>query len=218
MLHRSIAPLVIGAAALLLPGIAAAQQTAVQAMQSINARAHFQIRQAELCHQPDDATRRDISAQILAWVSGEAARVGVDAAALESAAADGIAHADSRFGSTPSAEECATGVQQLSSFLADTVRQRNAAQKVFLGRHSRAHFQMRMAQLCRQPDEARQQEIASKLNDWLTANAAEAGVLPAALVKSAADATKAADAAYAQDASAKRCQQDVQSLITLSGG
>lgn len=215
---RSIAPLLLGAAAALLPCATPAQQTAQEALQSIASRAHFRIRLAELCRQPDDTRRQEMSSKILGWVSAEAARVGIPDAALADAAADGIAQADSRFGRTPSADECASGTRDFTAFLANTISQRKSAQSVLLARHARAHFQMRMAQRCGQPDEARQKEIATRLNESLTAHAAEAGVLPMSLTQNAADAASAADAAYARDSSAKRCQQEAESLITLSGG
>jgi hypothetical protein len=213
---RFIAPLALATA--LLPALAQAQQTAEEAMQSIAGRAHFRIRQAELCKQPDDAARREMSARILAWVNEEAARVGVSPTALAEAAADGAGQAESRLGNHPSADECATNAQHFSTFLADTMTQRKATQTVLLGRNTRAHFQMRMAQLCKQPDEARQQEIASKLVAWLSATAAETGVSAEALAKNTADAVRAADADHARDASASRCQQNASSLISMSGG
>ena len=214
---RSIVPLTL-TAALLLPTLASAQQTAEEAMQSIAGRAQFHIRQAELCKQPDEATRQAMSSKILAWVNEEAARVGVPPSALTEAAAEGAGQAESRLGSRPSADECETSAQHFGTFLADTITQRKATQTVLLGRNTRAHFQLRTAQLCKQPDDATQNAIASKVNAWLAAAAAEAGVLPETLAKNAAEATRAADGDFARDPSPKRCQQNAASLITLSGG
>jgi hypothetical protein len=218
MNFRLLVPFAITAAAAIFPAAASAQQTAEEAMRSIASRAHFHIRQTELCRSPDEGSRKETADRILAWVNAEAARVGVSQAALAEAAQDGADQAESRLGNTPSADECATGAQHFATFLADTINQRKAAQTVLLGRNTRAHFQMRTAQLCKQPDDARQKEIASKLNEWLAAAAAEAGVLPDALAKNAADAVRSADAEHARDPSPKRCQQNASSLISLSGG
>ena len=186
-------------------------------MRSFASRAQFHIRKAELCGQSDPATRQKIAA-LRAWVNAEAARVSVSPAALSDAANEATAHVDSRYRKAQSADECQANAHDIATFLDDMIAERKFTQSIVRGLITRAHFQMRMAQLCRQPDEARQKEMASRLEAVLDAYAAEAGVLPDLLRKNATEAAQTAEAAFAQDSSDQACQRNAASLITLSGG
>jgi len=218
MRFRSIAPLLLALSALHLPGIAAAQRTADESMRGITAQAHFRIHAAEMCRQPDEAERRETAAKILSWISAESARVGVSQGALVDAAEEGVRHAESRIGTPPSAEQCDASTRQFKVFLKSMISQRESQQRSVLGMHTRTHAQLRVAELCGDPDDARRKEIAARINDALSAYAAEAGVLPDLLASKAAAGAQAGDSAYAQDSSADACRKNASSLISLGGG
>jgi len=185
-------------------------------MRSIASRAQVQLRMAELCGQSDQATRQKAAA-IRAWVNDEATRVGVSPAALAEAANQATQQVDSKYAKARSADECQANARSVATLIDDMIAARAFKQNIVQGFITDAHVQMRMAQLCRQPDEARQKEIASRLEAVLNAYAAEAGVLPDLLHKQAAEAAQTAEAAYAQDSSDQACRSNAASLLTLSG-
>jgi len=218
MRFRSIAPLLLALTALHLPGLAAAQRTAEESMRGITAQAHFRIHASEMCGQPDVAERREMASKILSWISAESARVGVSPAALAGAAEEGTRHAESRIGTPPSAEQCEASTRQFKVFLNSMISQRESQQRSVLGMHTRTHAQLRVAELCGDPDDTRRKEIAARINDALSAYAAEAGVLPDLLASNAAAGAQAGESAYAQNPSADACRKNAASLISLGGG
>jgi len=218
MRFRSMASFLLAFTALHLPEIAAAQRTADESMQGITAQAHFRIHASEMCGQPDEAERRETASKILGWISAESTRVGVSPAALVDAARQGEQHAASRIGTPPSAEQCEASTRQFKVFLNSMISQRESQQRSVLGMHTRTHAQLRVAELCGDPDDTRRKEIAVRINDALAAYAAEAGVLPDLLATNAAAGARAGDSAYAQDPSADACRKNASSLISLGGG
>lgn len=214
----SIASLLLVSTTLLLPGIAAAQRTADESLQGITAQAHFRIRASELCRQPDEAQRQEMASKILGWINAEAARVGASPAALAAGAQEGVRHAESRLGATPSADACEASTRQFTIFFNSMVTQRESQQSSMLEMHSRVHMQLRVAELCGDPDETKRVEMAARLDPALAAFAAEAGVLPDLLAKNAAEAARTGELAYAQNPSAEACRKNAASLISLGGG
>jgi hypothetical protein len=218
MRFRSIAALLLAFTALQLPGMAAAQRTADESMQGITAQAHFRIRASEMCGQPDEAERREMASKILGWISAESARVGVSQAALVDAAQQGVRHAETRIGTPPSAEQCEASTRQFQVFLKSMISQRESQQRSVLDMHARTHAQLRVAELCGDPDDTKRKEMAARINDALSAYGAEAGVLSDLLANNAVMGARAGESAYAQNPSADACRKNASSLISLGGG
>jgi hypothetical protein len=213
----STASVLLTAATLLQPGASHAQRSGVQSMQGITAQAHYRIRAAEMCRQPDDAERQETASRILGWIDAEAARVGVSPTALVKAAEEGVQHAENRIGNPPSAQACEANTTQFKVFYKSMISQLESMQRSVLDMNARTHSQLRMAELCGDPDEAKRKELAARITGALAGLASQAGVLPDLLASNAASGARSGEAEYANRAP-DACRKNASSLIDLGGG